>query len=123
MRGGRVANVKRGRNRDDPAGGGSTHSSARITLAPMRRSRRAVLRSALGVAVAAAVFVEVVPRIASYGSVAKQLATVSAPWAVALAAAAALDVVTAAFPWRALLQQLSWLGALGFTPASTALTT
>jgi uncharacterized membrane protein YbhN (UPF0104 family) len=89
----------------------------------MRRSRRAVLRSALGVAVAAAVFVEVVPRIASYGSVAKQLATVSAPWAVALAAAAALDVVTAAFPWRALLLQLSWLGALGFTQASTALTT
>lgn len=88
----------------------------------MRRSRRAVLRSALGVAVIALVYVEVVPRIASYGSVAKQLATVSAPWAAALAAAAALDVLTTAFPWRALLPQLSWLGALGFTQASTALT-
>ena len=53
---------------------------------------------------------------------AKQLATVSAPWAAALAAVAALDVLTTAFPWRALLPQLSWLGALGFTQASTALT-
>ena len=88
----------------------------------MRRSRRAVLRSALGIAIVAAVYVEVVPRIASYGSVAKQLGTVSAPWAVGLAAAAALDVLTTAFPWRALLPQLSWLGALGFTQASTALT-
>ena len=88
----------------------------------MRRSRRAVLRSALGLAIVAAVYVEVVPRIASYGSVAKHLATVSAPWAAGLAAAAALDVVTSAFPWRALLPQLSWLGAVGFTQASTALT-
>jgi putative heme transporter len=89
----------------------------------MRRSRRAVLRSVLGIGLAVAVFVEVVPRIASYGSVASQLRTVSAPWGVALAAAAALDILTAALPWQALLPQLSWLGALGFTQASTALTT
>jgi uncharacterized membrane protein YbhN (UPF0104 family) len=89
----------------------------------MRRPRRAVLRSALGVALIVGVFVAVVPRIASYGSVAHHLATVSAPWAAALAAAAALDVVTSAFPWRAVLPQLSFLGALGFTQASTALTT
>jgi uncharacterized membrane protein YbhN (UPF0104 family) len=88
----------------------------------MRRSRRAVLRSALGVAIVAAVYVEVVPRIASYGSIAKHLSTVSAPWGAALAAAAALDVLTTALPWRALLPQLSWRGALGFTQASTALT-
>lgn len=88
----------------------------------MRRSRRAVLRSALGIAVVAVVYVEVVPRIASYGSVAKHLGTVSAPWAAGLAGAAAVDVLTSAFPWRALLPQLSWLGALGFTQASTALT-
>ena len=88
----------------------------------MRRSRRAVLRSVLGIVLAAAVFAVVVPRIASYGSVAKQLETVSLPWAVALAVAAALDVLTTALPWKALLPQLSWLGALGFTQASTALT-
>jgi putative heme transporter len=88
----------------------------------MRRSRRAVLRSALGIALAAVVFAEVVPRIASYGSVAKQLETVSAPWAAALAVAALLDVLTTALPWRALLPRLSWVGALGFTQASTALT-
>jgi len=88
----------------------------------MRRSRRAVLRSVLGIGLAAIVFAEIVPRIASYGSVAKQLANVSWPWAVALAVAAALDVLTTALPWRALLPQLSWLGALGFTQASTALT-
>src|SRR5262249_11839568 len=105
-----------------PGGRGNRGSSARTTLGYMRRSRRAVLRSALGVALVVVVFAEVVPRIASYGSVASQLATVSAPWAVALAAAAGLDVFTTALPWRALLPQLSWLGAIGFTQASTALT-
>ncbi len=89
----------------------------------MRRRRRAVLRFALGVALAAAVFAEVVPRIASYGSVAHRLATVSVPWALGLAAAALLDVVTTALPWQAVLPQLSFLGALAFTQASTALTT
>jgi uncharacterized membrane protein YbhN (UPF0104 family) len=88
----------------------------------MRRSRRAVLRSALGIAMIAAVYVEVVPRIASYGSIAKQLATVSGWWGLALAVAVVLDIVTTALPWRALLPQLSWLGAIGFTQASTALT-
>ena len=89
----------------------------------MRRPSRAVLRSALGLALAAGVFAEVVPRIASYGSVASQLAAVSTPWAVALAVAALLDVLTTALPWQTLLPQLSFLGALGFTQASTALTT
>jgi putative heme transporter len=88
----------------------------------MRRSRRAVLRSVLGIGLAALVFAEVVPRIASYGSVAKQLENVSWPWALALGVAAALDVLTTALPWRALLPQISWIGALGFTQASTALT-
>jgi putative heme transporter len=88
----------------------------------MRRPSRAVLRSALGIGLAAVVFAEVVPRIASYTSVERQLATVSAAWAVALAAAAAVDVLTSALPWRALLPQLSWVGAVGFTQASTALT-
>jgi uncharacterized membrane protein YbhN (UPF0104 family) len=89
----------------------------------MRRRRRAVLRSALGVALIVGVFAAVVPRIASYGSVAHHLASVSAPWGAALAGAAALDVLTAALPWLAVLNQLSFLGALGFTQASTALTT
>jgi putative heme transporter len=88
----------------------------------MRRPSRAIIRSVLGMALAVAVFAEVVPRIASYGSVAKQIETVSAPWALALAAAAFLDVVTTGLPWRALLPQLSWVGAIGFTQASTALT-
>lgn len=88
----------------------------------MRRPGRAIIRSALGIGIAVAVFVLVVPRIASYGSVAKQLGNVSAPWAAALAVAAALDVLTTGLPWRALLPQLSWVGAIGFTQASTALT-
>lgn len=88
----------------------------------MRRPRRAVLRSALGVALVVVVFALIVPRIASYGSVARHLASVSPTWAVALAAGACLDLATAALPWKALLSQLSWLEALGFTQASTALT-
>lgn len=91
-------------------------------LAAMRRHRRALLRSALGVALAVVVFVLVVPRIASYGSVAHRLGQISAPWIVALVGAALLDLLTAALPWMAVLPQLSFIGALGFTQASTALT-
>jgi putative heme transporter len=89
----------------------------------MRGRRRAILRFALGSAFAAAVYVEVVPRIASYGSVAHRLATVSGPWAAALAAGVLLDILTTALPWQAVLPQLSFLAALAFTQASTALTT
>jgi putative heme transporter len=88
----------------------------------MRRPRRALLRSALGVALAVLVFALVVPRIASYGSVAHRLGHISTEWTVALAAAALLDVLTAALPWLAVLPQLSFFNALGFTQASTALT-
>ncbi|HKC77008.1 MAG TPA: hypothetical protein VKB70_01340, partial [Gaiellaceae bacterium] len=88
----------------------------------MRRPGRAVIRGALGVALIAGVFVAVVPRIASYGAVAHQLALVSVPWLAGLAAAALSDVLTTALPWRAVLPKLSWIGALGFTQASTALT-
>src|SRR5262249_15715821 len=89
----------------------------------MRSSRRAVLRFALGLALAAVVFIEVVPRIASYGDVAHQLGTISAPWIAALAVGSLLDIVTTALPWRAVLPRLSFLAALAFTQASTALTT
>ncbi len=89
----------------------------------MRSRRRAVLRFALGIALAAVVFAEILPRIASYGSVAHRLATVSIAWAVALAAATLLDILTTALPWQAVLPQLSFVGALAFTQASTALTT
>lgn len=89
----------------------------------MRSRRRAILRFALGIALAAVVFAEVVPRIASYGSVAHRLATVSLPWGLALAAGTLLDILTTALPWQAVLPQLSFLRALAFTQASTALTT
>jgi uncharacterized membrane protein YbhN (UPF0104 family) len=89
----------------------------------MRSRRRAVLRFALGIAFAAIVFVEVVPRIASYGSVAHQLGTVSWPWAAALAGGTLLDILTTALPWQAVLPQLGFLAALAFTQASTALAT
>ncbi len=89
----------------------------------MRSSRRAILRFALGIALAAAVFAEIVPRIASYGDVAHRLGTVSWPWIVALAAASLLDIATTALPWQAVLPQLSFPAALAFTQASTALTT
>lgn len=86
------------------------------------RRRRVLVRGALGVAIAAVVFFVVLPRIASYGSVGNRLSAVSSGWAVALAAGAVLDIVVTALPWRVLLPQLSWLAALGFTQASTAVT-
>ena len=89
----------------------------------MRSRRRAVLRFALGLALAAAVFAEIVPRIASYGDVAHRLGTVSTPWIAALVAGSLLDIATTALPWQAVLPQLSFFAALAFTQASTALTT
>ena len=89
----------------------------------MRSRRRAVLRFGLGLALAAVVFAEIVPRIASYGSVAHELGTISWPWIVALAGASLFDIATTALPWQAVLPQLSFLGALAMTQASTALTT
>jgi putative heme transporter len=89
----------------------------------MRNRRRAVVRFGLGLALAAVVFAEVVPRIASYGSVAHQLGTVSWPWIVGLTAASLFDIATTALPWQAVLPQISFLGALAMTQASTALTT
>ncbi len=91
-------------------------------LAAMRSRRRVLLRGVLGLALVAAVFAWALPQIASYGSVGRQLGTVSTAWAAALAAGAVLDVLTVALPWRSLLPQLSWPGAVGFTQASTALT-
>jgi uncharacterized membrane protein YbhN (UPF0104 family) len=92
-------------------------------LSAMRRRRRVLLRGALGLALVAAVFAWVLPQIASYGSVAHELTTISPGWAAGLAAATVLDILTLPLPWRALLPQLSWLGSIGFTQASTALST
>ena len=89
----------------------------------MRSRRRAILRFALGLALAAVVFVEIVPRIASYGSVAHQLGTVSLAWGLALAAATLFDILTTPLPWQAVIPKLPFVPALAFTQASTALTT
>lgn len=89
----------------------------------MRRRRRLVLRSLLAAALIAAAFAWAVPQIAGYGSVGARLATVSAAWAAALAAVALLDVLSSSLPWRALLPELPWLDAVGFTQASTSLQT
>jgi uncharacterized membrane protein YbhN (UPF0104 family) len=89
----------------------------------MRSRRKAILRFTLGIALAAVVFVEIVPRIASYGSVAHQLGTVSLAWGLALAAATLFDVLTTPLPWQAVIPKLPFVPALAFTQASTALTT
>ena len=106
----------RGKAKGRPCGRGNHGFLARTTLRVMRRPSRAVVRSALGVALIAGVFAAVVPRIASYGTVAHRLGTVSAPWLAALAAAALADVLTTALPWRAVLPQLSWLGGARLHP-------
>jgi putative heme transporter len=89
----------------------------------MRSRRKGILRFALGIALAAVVFAEIVPRIASYGSVAHQLATLSLAWGLALAATTLVDILTTPLPWQAVIPKLPFLPALAFTQASTALTT
>ena len=90
------------------------------TVAPPRRRRR-LPAIALGIALVAAVFAFILPRIADYGDVWDVLQELSG-WDVALiAAATVVNVITFAPPWMAALPGLGVRQALVLTQASTAL--
>lgn len=85
-----------------------------------RNGRR--LAALVGVVVVAITFGVVLPEIADYGAVWRELRRLDGVWLGALAAATVLNVVTFAPPWMAALPRLRFWQALPFTQASTALT-
>jgi uncharacterized protein (TIRG00374 family) len=75
----------------------------------------------LGAGVVIATFAFLLPRIASYADVWAVIRGLSWPWILALAVAAALNVVTFAPPWMVALPGLGFRAALALTQAATAL--
>ena len=88
---------------------------------PRRRPRRRVLLGVLGAAFALATFAYFLPQIADYRDVWRVLKGLSWPWALALAGATALNLVTFAPPWLVVLPGLTFLRAFALTQVSTAL--
>lgn len=83
--------------------------------------RRRIALGLLGAIVVVATFAFVLPRIASYGDVWAVIRGLSWAWIVALAVAAAVNLVTFAPPWMIALPGLRFRPALAMTQASTAL--
>ena len=93
-----------------------------LTARPRRK--RLIVRVgliALTVGGVAAVFAYFLPTIADYGEVWDVVTDLSWPWALALIAATALNLVTFAPPWMVALPGLRFLQAMALTQASTAL--
>lgn len=84
------------------------------------RWRRAVSVLA-GVAIAGLVFAYLLPKIANYGAVWGVVESLSWLWAVALVAAATLNVLSDAPPWMTVLPGLGFLNALRMDLAGSAL--
>ena len=86
-----------------------------------RRSWRRYALTAAGAAFALATFAYFLPQIADYRDVWGVMKGVSWEWALALAGATVLNIVTFAPPWLVVLPRLTFLRALALTQASTAL--
>jgi len=82
---------------------------------------RRYLLPAVGLAVVAATFFWFLPKVADYRDVWAVLQDLSWPWAIALIAVSAVNLVTFAPPWQVALPGLRFWRALEVTQASTAL--
>ena len=83
-------------------------------------TRRLVLGLVVTAAVAGAVFLYALPRLAAYGSVWREITLLSTWWIIGLLAVTALDILTYGPPWLVTLPKLRVLDALKMTQASTA---
>jgi uncharacterized protein (TIRG00374 family) len=91
----------------------------------LTQAKRKLLRGGalgvVGLAIAVSTFVFFLPTIANYSEVWDVVKELSWPWALALLAATALNLVTFAPPWQIALPGLSFIRAMELTQASTAL--
>lgn len=92
------------------------------TLKSLAIRGRPLLGGLLAIVVIAIVFFVVLPSIAPWSDVWDAVQNLSWLWLVALAVAAALNVITFAPPWMAVMPGLSFRAALAVTLASTAST-
>lgn len=95
-----------------------------VPVAEPRRARRPwrrYLLTAAGAAFALATFAYFLPQIADYRDVWAVMQELSWEWALALAGATVLNIVTFAPPWLVVLPGLGFVRALALTQASTAL--
>jgi len=90
--------------------------------AKRRKGRNRLIGIAVAAVVIGGVFLFVLPHIADYKDVWNVIQGITWQWAVGLAVAVVLNVVTSAPPWMAALPGLGFLHALRVTQASTALT-
>jgi uncharacterized membrane protein YbhN (UPF0104 family) len=84
--------------------------------------RRRVAQIAVGVVVLVAMYLFVLPQIASYTAVWRVIQGLSWPEAAALLAATLVNLSTDPLPWIAVMPKLSWRRAFVVTQASTATT-
>jgi uncharacterized protein (TIRG00374 family) len=82
--------------------------------------RRLVVGLVVTAVIAGAAFFYVLPKVATYGSVWRELALLSGWWIVGLLGITALDILTYAPPWLVALPKLRMLDAVKITQASTA---
>ena len=82
--------------------------------------RRLVLALAVGGVVAGITFAWVLPRIAGYAAVWRELRSLGSVWMVVLALVAVMNIATFALPWMVALPGLRFLVAVKVTQASTA---
>ncbi len=108
---------------------GTKHSNgprAEPAVAPPRSNphshRRRVAQIAVGVVVLIAMYVFVLPQIASYTAVWRVIQGLSWPEAAALLGATLVNLSNDPLPWIAVMPKLSWRRAFVVTQASTATT-
>jgi uncharacterized membrane protein YbhN (UPF0104 family) len=87
-----------------------------------RGTLRRMIVVGLSLAITAATFAVLLPRIAGYGEVWHVVSNLSWPWLAGLGGATVLNILTFPLPWIVVLPGLSYVRALLLTQISTALT-
>ncbi|MDX6534393.1 MAG: putative heme transporter [Gaiellales bacterium] len=109
----------RGMTVEQPVGTEGIRAGARVKRARSRRRR--LIGGALALIVIVAVFVNLLPRIASYSSVLDVLGSLEPEWIAALAGIAILNTATFGPPWMAAMRGLNYQRSMVLTQTSTAL--
>ncbi|HUK67176.1 MAG TPA: lysylphosphatidylglycerol synthase transmembrane domain-containing protein [Streptosporangiaceae bacterium] len=108
-----------------PSGGPAGSSEGSASPPAVRSKSRAYRVGAvlLGVVVIVAIFVGVIPQFASYHDAWVALVKMSPAWAVAITAAAAINLIVVVWPFQAVLPQLRFRHGFIETQTSTAVAT
>ncbi|MDX6552994.1 MAG: putative heme transporter, partial [Gaiellales bacterium] len=106
-------------NVEQPAGTEGVRAGMRIKRARTRKRR--LIGGAVALIVVAAVFVNLLPRIASYSSVLDVVGSLEPKWIAALIGIAIVNTATFGPPWMAAMRGLNYQRSMVLTQTSTAL--